>query len=125
MQRRNMHHTTESTMMTKAGRVIGTESCETRVRVVTIFGWRKEKKIFFKSIHKMSGDWVREQLRSIDIDVDIINQFIELKINKRRFLRLNESRLEHYLPKLSIVVRRRRLSLSKHTHTHTQTLGSR
>ena len=38
----------------------------------------------------MSGDWVREHLESIDIDVDIINQFIELKINKRRFLRLNE-----------------------------------
>tara|TARA_B100000161_G_scaffold246766_1_gene202514 strand:+ start:153 stop:383 length:231 start_codon:yes stop_codon:yes gene_type:complete len=76
----------------------------------------------------MSEDWVREQLRSIDIDVDIINQFIEKKIfNKRRFLRLTEKKLTHYLPKLSMVVRRRRrrrrLLLWKHTHTHT--LGSR
>ena len=43
----------------------------------------------------MSEDWVREQFRSIDIDVDIINQFIEKKIfNKRRFLRLTEKEID-------------------------------
>ena len=49
----------------------------------------------------MAEDWVRNHLISIEIDKDVIDNFISKGYKgKRRFLKLNEERLAKYFPDL-------------------------
>ena len=49
----------------------------------------------------MAEDWVRNHLISIEIDKDVIDNFISKGYkSKRRFLKLNEERLAKYFPDL-------------------------